>query len=339
MLLAGGVLLLVALALLASNEQAVLAYRAASARHGGQIADVGTQGPEAASDGEVVRVTGTPQVIDPARDRQFGVRVDVPVLWRTVDMFQWREVDIGGQVHYELDWVDHPVDSDEFRQPRGHGNPAALPFGGGTFQAGALRLSGFGLAPAIVRALPGRVDLKPDLGRLPPNMAASFRAEDGILTTSSDPESPQLGDLRVRWQGVPLQEVTVVARAHGGMLEPANGRGDHRGFEVQVGNRPLDEVLPDLPPAPGAVWIWRVLALLVAWGGAHVLLHGVPKVRKDPLSSLTLALVVVCGLGGVLWIVEAPALGGGLMTAALAALAAAAWRLREPSGASRPRRA
>jgi hypothetical protein len=326
---AGAALLALALVLLFANERGVLAYRQAAERHGGSVLDLGTEAyPDSDQYGHMVRVAGTPEVVEPPRDADFGVSADTPLLVRKVQMFQWREVRVGTGVNYEMDWVDHAVDTSRFERPQGHANPGPFPFRGARFVAPNVRLAHYHLDPAIVRALPGvGAPIRADLSRLPPNLAASFQIVDGRLSTSADPGSPQLGDLRVSWEAVPLQLVTVIARVDGRSLKPAVGAADGRGFEVQVGDRALRDVLPDLPPVPGAVWTWRVLALLIAWGGAVLLLRELRR-RPDVLAALGLAVVPLALLAAVIWI--GTSITAGLMLLALALLAGAGtiWRRR-----------
>ncbi|KGI77207.1 TMEM43 family protein [Oleiagrimonas soli] len=336
-LLGGSLLLLIAMAMLASNESNVMTYRAAAARHGGVVVEATRKGPTKGNDGDMVRVTGTPSVTKPAVDPQFGIRANVPILWRVTEMFQWREIDYGGSVSYELQWVDHPVDSSIFKQRARHRNPSALPFGGGRYLAGDMQLDGFKLSPAIVSAMPGRTHVTPDFSTLQPNMAASFRVVKGTLMTSEDPSSPQLGDLRVSWRAAPLQEITLIARNRDGTLVPAEGVEDGPGFELQVGQHDVLDMQPDLPPRPWLPWLWRVLSLVLAVFGAYALLRGVAASsarRAGPVAALGVGIALICGLGGVMWITRRADLGGILLGVAVLALAVTAWRMYERNGAS-----
>lgn len=329
MLLGGSTLLLVAMAILAGNESHVLTYRAAAMRHGGEVVDATRSGPTADNDGEMVLVSGAPRMVKPAVDRQFGIHADVPILWRITEMFQWRQIEYAGSISYELEWVDHPVDSSNFAHPRHHRNPESMPFGSTRFLAGEVRLGGFLLDRKIVLAMPGRQDITPDFGDLRPNLAASFRPLKGALWTSENPSSPQWGDVRVSWQGAPDQEVTVIAQNHDGTLVPATGVQDGAGFQLQVGQLQVADLQPDLPARPFLPWVWRVLALALAVAGAWVLLQGVPVRSKGAGPSLGMGVTLVCGLAGVMWVPDRVDVGALLIGAALLALGVTAWRMYE----------
>jgi hypothetical protein len=214
----GAVLLIAGLGLAAITERGLLIHHLAAVRHGGDVVQPGGRGPQPGMHGSMVLVSGTPEVIAAPRDDDFNLSVPAPVLERKVEMFQWREVRLGSDVHYELDWSGELQDTGKFEQPRGHANPRAFPLESRRFVAGRVRVGGFALGPVLVDALPGSTPVAPDPSRLPANLAASFSLYHGYLTTSADPSSPRLGDVRVSWQAVPLQPVTVFARLDGDRL-------------------------------------------------------------------------------------------------------------------------
>ena len=299
----GALLLLGGLALLASTENGLLAYRQASQRHGGEVLDLDRQiGPEIGQYGYMVRVAGMPHVVVPPRDVDFNQSAAVPVLIRHVEMFQWREVIVGGVAYYELDWVDRPLDSNRFEHPAGHANPGAFPIAGRQFDAGEVRVGGFRLSASLLHALPGSARLTPDVKALPPNLAASFSADGDYLTTSAHPDSPRLGDLRVSWETVPLQTVTLIGRLDGDTLVPAKDAADGKGYEVQVGTRSLVDIFPDLPVPPEAVMPRRAIALLLASLGVLALLWERREHVSDLLLPLGVGALLIGAVGGAMWL-------------------------------------
>jgi len=327
MLLGGSLVILAALAMLASNESNVLAYRAAAMRHGGVVVNATRSGPTPGNNGDMVLVSGTPRIVHPAIDRWFGIRADVPVMWRVTQMFQWREIDYAGTTTYELEWVDHPVDSSGFKHPAHHRNPAEMPFGNERFLAGEVRLDGFLLSPKLVLSMPGRQDITPDFGDLRPNLAASFRPYRGALVTSEHLDSPQLGDVRVSWQAAPRQTVTIIAQNQDGTLTPASEVEDGAGYQLQVGKLQVVDLQPDLPGQPYLPWLWRVLSLVLAVAGSFALLRSAPLKGDIVLPASGIAVTLVCGLAGVMWISARFDIGILLIGVALLSLGVTAWRL------------
>lgn len=298
----GIVLMLIGLAVLGVNEQSAAAWQRGLAGHGGGILVLGTDAaPDASQDGQRVLVTGEPQVVERPRDPDFHVSADTSLLVRKVAMFQWHEVRIGNHVSYQQDWIDHPVDSGSFQQPAGHANTQAFPFSGKRFHATVVHLNGYVLAPELVHALPGGVKpLQPDFSHLPANLQASFRVQGDMLTTSAGGDRPRLGDLRVQWRVHPLQTITVIARADGNRLVPAAGPG--KGFEIQLGERSLTDVFPDLPLPPSGVWAWRVLALVLTCLGAWLVLRRWLATRTAVPVALAAGVAALGVLAGIMWV-------------------------------------
>ncbi|MET0934416.1 MAG: TMEM43 family protein [Luteibacter sp.] len=329
--IAGAVLLLAGLGAIAWNEHRVMGYGAALERHGSPVLDLGTEGrPTAGQYGSTTRVSGVPQILDAPRDPEFNVRAESPILIRHVEMFQWREITVGGSTHYELDWVDRPIDATNFAKPAGHVNPGAFPIQGRQFEAGEVKLGNFKLSTPIIRAFPGRVDVAPDMGKLPANFAATFQRVDNRLVTSSKPSNPRLGDLRISWEAVPVQSMTVVARIDGDTLAPRESHDGDPGFDVQVGERSLLDVIPALPEPPQAVLPVRIAAFLLAALGAF-LLACTSRLRRDVLFAAGIGAVVVPAVAGTMWLAsDAMAASVWLLIAVLGA-GLAIWRVQQRS--------
>jgi hypothetical protein len=198
--------------------------------------------------------------------------------------------------------------------------------------AGLVQLGGFKLGRALVHALPGSDVVKPDAAALPYNLAASFSPHQDYLVTSAQPGSPRLGDLRVSWIEVPLQEVTVVARLNGARLDAASDAGDGKGYQVQVGDVPLLDMFPDLPVPPKFVMIWRVLGVLLAALGAFLLLPAQRR-RQRLLLAMGLGATGVGSVASVVWLSGGNGtVLGGWLAVTLAGVALSAWCLRHRPG-------
>ncbi|WP_266171275.1 TMEM43 family protein [Dyella subtropica] len=325
---AGSLLVLAGVGLVAMTEQAAIQHRVAADRHGGQVLDIAPDSqPEAGQHGYMVRVSSAINVVEAPHDAEFNQHVKTPVLIRHVEMFQWREVRIGSEVHYEQDWVDRPLDANRFEHPAGHANPGAFPVKGKQFDAGLTKVGGFALSPVLLHALPGSDRIEPDTKSLPTNLAASFSRHGDYLSTSANPNHPRLGDLRVSWEAVPLQVVTVFARLDGDQLVPASEAADGKGYDVQVGDRRLVDVLPDVPEPPVFAMPRRVLAVLLATLGALLLLRDrLPMPGAAPIS-LGAGLLLIGAVAGVMWLGNDLQASAYWFVLAVLGLAVAVWRL------------
>ncbi|WP_395117160.1 TMEM43 family protein [Rhodanobacter sp. FW102-FHT14D06] len=325
----GALLVIAGIGLEALNASSLIDFRQASVRHGGEAIELGADAlPQPGQHGYMARLAGTPRVVEAPHDPEFNQTANTPVLVRHVEMFQWREISIGGSVHYELDWVDQPVDSSRFRYVRGHVNPGRFPIESKQFDAGLVQMGGFRLGRVLVHALPGSELIEPDPAALPQNLAVTFSRYQDYLVTSAHPGDPRLGDLRVSWSAVPLQQVTIVARLDGARLEAAADAPDGKGYQVQVGDVPLLALFPDLPVPPQYVMLWRVLSVLLAALGALALLAAQGR-RRDPLLALGLGSIGVGAVASVLWLGgENAHVLGGWVVVTLVGVALSVWCLR-----------
>ena len=317
LLMAAGVLLSWRIELLAARYQLGLQTLAGSAQ--ARVRDLGRNAvPGPQYQGDMVRVVGVPQVIESPLDAQFNQSAPALQLRREVDMFQWQQVDLG-QPLYELEWQQGRVDSAAFARPSGHENPS-LPLPPATFVAPRVRLDGFVLAPQLVQQIPGWQPMAVDAARLPANLEATFMPYDGALY-SGDPRHPSLGEIRIHYVVVMPQLVTVIARVHGGALVPAADA------SVQLGDRSLGDVLPQLPPRPLWQWPSRLLAWLLAVAGVALLLRWRER-RLDAVQVLAGGAVLVLVPAIPVWLHVGWLIGGVLLLALLLALALLVWRLR-----------
>ncbi len=324
----GALLVLAGIGLVAMNARGLSNYRAAASRHGGEVVDLGTNAhPQAGQHGSMVRVVGVPTVVESPHDPEFNLKVNTPRLLRHVEMFQWREVRIGASVHYELDWVDRPLDASHFKDPVGHANPDRFPITGRQFDAGLVQMGGFRLEPVLLRALPGSSQVPPDPAALPMNLAASFSRDGDYLVTSQHPGEPRLGDVRVSWDEVPLQPVTIVARVDGDRLVAASDAADGKGYEVQIGDVSLFDMFPDLPVPPELVLSGRILAVLLGALGAFALLSTHPG-RRDPLLALGLGGLAVGAVASMLWLGSDLRMTGAWLMVVALCIVLVIWRLR-----------
>lgn len=324
----GALLMFAAVSLVAVTLRSQFNFRAIAERHGGEIIELPPQAqPQPGQHGYMARIAGTPAVVEAPHDPDFNLRVNAPILIRHVEMFQWREVSIGGSVHYEQDWVDHPLDARHFAQPAGHANPGAFPLSSEKFDAGLVQMGGFKLSPPLLRALPGSVPVTPDLHALPQNLMASFSRYQDYLVTSAQPGHPQLGDVRVSWNEVPLQPMTIVARIDGDQLVPATDASDGKGYHVDIGDVSLYDMFPDLPLPPRLVLVKQVIAVLLAALGAFLLIS--THRRRDGLLALGLGALAVGAVAAVLSAGNDDMAMADWLALTLVGIGLAIWRLRK----------
>ncbi|MFO1507071.1 MAG: TMEM43 family protein [Lysobacterales bacterium] len=175
-----------------------------------------------ANEGKIITLHGQLDIGQPASDRQLGVSSDAVALYRIVMMRQWLETcPAGGPCRYEEVWSDQPIHSAKFKEPAGHQNPEKMPFRSARFTARELKIGAYRISAALLAS-----DRKPapypvTVAKIAPNLAATFRDNNGALYSGNDPAHAQVGDLQVVYRIVPGGEVTVTGVQRGDAVIPA----------------------------------------------------------------------------------------------------------------------
>ena len=167
----------------------------------------------------LMRKSGRLVIRKPPHDTQLGVTADAAILLRIVEMYQWHERCelAGGACSYDKSWSPGHVDSQKFREPKGHENPP-VPFADARFAAGEIRLGDLVVDPKLLETQAAQ-DFPVKASALPPNMAATFSVVDGVLYAGGDAAHPQIGTVRVRYRIVPAGEVELAGVKRGNKLE------------------------------------------------------------------------------------------------------------------------
>lgn len=282
---AGGLMLVLALGVQFWNEGRTLKRDNALTEGRAQVVAVAPAPLDAARDGRLVHVSGEAKAGEAVGDPAFGVAVPALALRRRVEMFQWEEkreskeerTSGGGkrtvtEYRYRKDWNDDPVDSSSFKES-GHDNPGPLPYENQTWRASPIRLGGFVLSEQAAGEVAGWERVDTARITLPENLAASFRSDDGWFVTSEDPASPQIGDVRVRFEYVPEGVLSVIARQAGDTLAPhATSRGDEL---LLVESGAMDaKAMFDAEGSRNsmAAWAIRIGGFVIAWIAFGILL-------------------------------------------------------------------
>ncbi|GIX35679.1 MAG: hypothetical protein KatS3mg126_1458 [Lysobacteraceae bacterium] len=198
----------------------------------GQREVVSIDAAEAARhEGRLVHLSDRVHASGKVEDPEFNQIAEGLGLRRRVEMYQWRErketreeTSVGGSktrrttYHYEQVWDDDLIDSGRFAEPEGHRNPERMPFSSRRWLAREVWLGTVRLDPQVMDEIDGWKPMAVQAERLPPNLAATFGIEDGVLTTVSG--EPRIGDLRIRYERLPEGPLSVVGRLADGVLGP-----------------------------------------------------------------------------------------------------------------------
>lgn len=230
----GLLLVLVGTVLLFWNEgYAVKRYKALK-EGAGAVVSTSADPIDPATEGKLVHLSGETRTDGPLTDPDFGISVTGIRLERRTEMFQWIEEvqsetkeKVGGgtetvkRYSYTRAWRDRVVDSSQFKVPDGHQNPTAMKFASQSHTAETVRLGAYTLPDFLVSRIGGGTPLEIEgLEMASEEVKVGGKLSGGGVYFGSNPESPAIGDLRIRFTLVPTGVVSVVAQQSGSTFTP-----------------------------------------------------------------------------------------------------------------------
>jgi len=227
-------LVLIATSLLFWNEGRAV-KRAEDLNTGrGAVVSVGADKVISSNDGALVHVSGNAVGKEPLSDAKFGITTPALVLHRVVEMYQWeetkkehREKKTGGSkkttttYSYAKDWNRRLQKSSAFKEPNGHENPGEIPFDAKTYTAD-VSVGVFRLAESGVKKIGGAKTLELDRS-LQDELKDAFpnvRVSNDRIYLNGSASDPKVGDVRIVYEVVKPQVVTVVAAQQQTSLVP-----------------------------------------------------------------------------------------------------------------------
>ena len=346
-LVLGPILVIVAIVLLWWNEGRAVRAIVGLDQTASQVVEAQASGPSPANDNKLVHVVGTATAQSPIQDEEVGITfADQVNVARTAEMYQWKESkrktsqeNWGGSetttttYNYSHEWSDHAIDSANFANPGGHENPE-MPFRYARWSADDAKLGGWKVASATLDRVTLSEALKPDA-------PAGWR-RSGDNYYRGDPAAPKVGDMRVRYKGLPSgTTISVLAQQSDNgfaVFTTKNGYevllaaiGDYSAAELIASQRKFEALLTWLLRAAGILLMWLGLATFLAplsTMAAVVPVLGAIARGAVGLISLALALPLSIIVIALAWLAYRPLIAGGLILLAVV-IGYALWRWRE----------
>lgn len=239
----GIILVIATTVLLFWNEgRAIKTYRAL-VEGAGLVVSVDSASVDSANESKLVHISGPVKPLGTPRDEVYGIAAENALrIVREVEMYQWvqksqtkTEKNVGGSEEttttytYSKEWRTDTVDSRDFKQPAGHENPSR-PLDGETFTVEKATVGAFTLDGSDVATLGSskRIPLGGEQATVfQTSLGMNVRPQNGELYAGSDPSSPVIGDLRIRYERIDLAEASFVGGQRGDTLTGftvSNGR-------------------------------------------------------------------------------------------------------------------
>ncbi len=340
--LIGFVGILVAIAALYWNEGRAVDAASALSEGAGMVISAPAAPIEPSRDGKLVHVMGMAVALAPARDPVLGVTApNLLRLRRVVEMYQWKEyqqtetnTELGGSetkrttYDYRRIWTERPIASSSFRVPAGHGNPP-MSMQSTTVAAPGGKLGDFRIAPPLLEKLDEFQPLVPeDTSAL---TARGYLPVDTGFYRGNDPATPRVGDIRLHFEAVSGQPITIVSGQFNNTLTPFNTSNGYEIALISPGSKPAAAMFKEAHDEEALLtWILRavgfvgmLISLLLLFQPLSVLVSVLPFLETLVgagafLVAFVLAIPLTAITIAVAWFAHRPLLAGGLIIAGIA---------------------
>ena len=338
----GLLLFVAAFVLLFWNEgRAVKTYKTLK-EGSGAVVSVPADRIDPANQGKLVHVTGKAVTEATLADPVFRVSANALMLRREVEMYQWQEHSkseerkkLGGGTEtvttysYSKEWSGHAINSSSFKKS-GHENPGSMPYQHTEQLAQPVTLGAFTLPASLVGKIGGAQQLPVNNNMpLPKELEGRAQRQDGGFYIGDNPASPQIGDVRIRFEIVPQQDISVVAEQSGSTFTPYQTKAGGTVELLQEGIKTAAAMFEKAQHDNAILtWILRAVGFFLMFFGLSMMLK-VFSVLADVLPfignlvgagtgiiSFLIAAVLSLLTIAVAWIVFRPLLGIGLIAAA-----------------------
>ena len=295
---------------------------------------------DSAFEGKMVYATGRAVTKDELTDPVFGVKVNAIKLRRKVEYYQWVEhrrsekrQKLGGGEEtvttytYSREWVNHPVDSQSFKQMVGHENKTRIQTEAADWLAPNVTFGAYRFPAFLARSIGGEKPLDISLtdtqraelqkAFFAPNAsldasqvvgqqgASMIHTQTNTIYVGREPGAPSIGDVRVTFFETPAAEVSILAKVNGDTFVPFRASNGNTFSRLSMGIQDMNSMFDAAKSGNATMaWILRGLGLVLCVTGFGMVFAPL-KVLADviPLlgSIVGAGTGLVAGLLGTAW--------------------------------------
>lgn len=347
------------------NEGRAVRTARSLAEGAGAVRSVAAEAIDSGNEGKLVHASGAVTADGPVVDADLGVEAQALKLIRNVEIYQWKEKEssetrkkLGGGSEtvttytYDTIWSEEPIDSASFQEESGHQNRGDMPFLSTTFAADVVHLGAFELSQEQIAELdeaePLRVD-RPAAAELAGDPRGTLRPADGGYYLGANPQSPAIGDVRIRFEVVRPATVSVVGVQTGNSFAAYQASAGDSVLLVDEGTHTAAEMFQAAQAANslftwllrGAGWLLMFFGLLMIFKPLAVFADVLPLLGNMLGAGLGIfSFFIASGLSlltvAVAWLAYRPLLGITLLALAAAAIFLLIRRGRKASAAPTP---
>jgi hypothetical protein len=342
----GPVLAIGACVLLFWNEGRAVTTARSLTEGAAAVVSVSPDKVDSANEARLVHVSGPASVSETLTDAVFGVSVPALRLRRKAEMFQWEESkqtqsqrQTGGSVvqtttySYNKKWSATPINSASFHEAAGHENPVGIPYASQDWSAGKVTVGAFTLSGSLVGQITNFEPLpvtSEATQHLPAELNGKLKPSNGAYYQAADPANPQIGDVRVSFESIQPETVSVISKQLGSTFEPYGTKAGRNIDILSVGSHSADEMFKSAEESNILLtWGLRALGFFLMFFGISLLFQPL-VILADVLPFLgslvgvgtgllafTIAAALSCVTIAIAWLTYRPIIGGALLVAAI----------------------
>lgn len=354
----GAVFILLAIYLMFWNEnRAVQTYQ--SLQEGaGAVQSITAESVDPNLDGSLVHFAGLARTPDVLSDTEFGVSQEGLRLKRIVEVYQWiensssRTVEkLGGGTEttttysYDKKWSEALIDSSRFQEAEQHHNPTNKVYDSRTWTASSISVGAFTIPEEMVSSINSyqSLSLPSDLlHALPYERQAQLELQNSVIyVQTNNPALPEVGDMRIRYEFIPLQALSIVAKQQGSTVAPYLTKNGRVVSLIQAGNVSAEQMFTGAVEGNKTLtFLFRLVAIAMTFigfslilGPLRIFVSVIPLLGSivgfgTTLAAALLTVITACIVLSLAWLTARPLLAIGLLLGGTVLLVAAL-RLRE----------
>ena len=207
------------------NDSAVLNKKLTLSLSAAYVTPIDPDKVENENNGRLVYITGKVYSPELLNDDDFGITVDAIHLKRIVEIYQWdqkitekkEKLENGKEVdkkvyEYKKIWKNSLISSEHFNDPVNHHNPKKVNYTSKWIIAGVVKVGVFSLDDVFVNKIPKEEQLT--LDKIVPKQDSSnvTLKNNQIYIGKGTPGSPEIGDIRIYYNIVRPQEVSIIGK-------------------------------------------------------------------------------------------------------------------------------
>jgi len=263
------------------------------------------------NEGKLIYIVGQAKTSELLKDDNFNISTNAIKLTRTVSIYQWEEEETtktvkkmgGGKktiktYTYKKDWSDKLIDSNSFKKKTyknseglqiQRSNPVTIPYESKELVAKDVTVGAFKLSNRLINKINNAESLK--LTQKPKNFPKKIEIIDGFYFIGKDYAKPAIGDMKIKFNIVKPQEVSIIARqSNNGLSEYQTPYGTYE--QLSYGNKPIAAMIASAKAGNSTMtWILRII-------GFALMFFGITLIFK-PLSVIADVVPFIGDLVGI----------------------------------------